>query len=275
MTKAVLDCLRAQISVDLNIVVIDDGSSDGTNAFLEAQEDVTILHGDGSLWWGGAIDRGLRHVLPKAVSTDYVLFLNNDTEFEPDFVLNLVMASKRNNHAAVGSIIRNTQPPHEILSIGPRIDYWRFAVWDLLATDAGKAALTENADINVPMLSGRGSLYPIEAFAKAGFMHPRILPHYFADYELADRVRRSGVRIIVSCSAVVYSTPEWGNNPRRFSWWKRWFSKRSASNLFFTLAFWSLVGSPIQRCTAVPRWIFFKALRSFQQYRDSQVWGRG
>jgi GT2 family glycosyltransferase len=275
MTKAVLGCLRAQRSVALNIVVIDDGSSDGTADFLETQEDVTTLRGDGSLWWGGAIDLGLRHVLPKAGSADYVLFLNNDTEFEPDFISNLVTASKRNNHAAVGSIIRNAQPPHEVLSIGPKVDYWRFAVWDLLATDAGKAALAKNADIDVPMLSGRGSLYPVEAFARAGFMRPRILPHYFADYELADRVRRSGIRIVVSCSAVVHSLPEWGNNTRRFSWWQRWFSKRSASNLFFTLAFWSLVGSPIQRCTAVPRWIFFKAIRSFKQYRNSQVWERG
>lgn len=264
MSQTVLVCLRAQKSVLLNIIFIDDGSSDGTAEFLASQSEITTLHGDGSLWWGGAIDLGLRHVLQIANAADYVLFLNNDVEIGPDFVAKLVAASARNQRASVGSIIRNAQTPHEVLSIGPKVDYWRFAVWDLLATEVGKKALADNADIDMPMLSGRGSLYPVEAFAKAGLMRPHILPHYFADYELADRVRRSGTRVIVACSVAVLSLPEWGNDTRRFNWFQRWFSKRSASNILFTLSFWSLVGSGAQRITAIPRWFFFKLVRSFQ-----------
>lgn len=261
MTKVVLDCLRAQKSVPLNIVVIDDGSTDGTAEFLAKQESVTTLHGDGTLWWGGAIDLGLRHVLASAAPDDFVLFVNNDTEFTDDFVAQLVAASERNGRAAVGSIIRHAQEPDRVLSLGPQVDYWSFSVRDLLNTDEGRAALVSGDDMDMPMLSGRGTLYPMEAFQKAGRMRPRLLPHYFADYELADRVRRAGIPTKVTCRTAVLSLPEWGNESRHLSCWQQFFSRRSASNLFFTWAFWSLVGTPLQRLTAIPRWLAQRAKR--------------
>ena len=261
MTRAVLGCLRAQRSVSLNIIVIDDGSSDGTADFLAKQDGVTTLRGDGSLWWGGAIDLGLQHVLGGAAPDDFVLLVNNDTEFADDFVAQLVAASERNGRAAVGSIIRHVQEPDRVLSLGPQVDYWNFGVRDLLDTDEGRAAMTSGADMDMPMLSGRGTLYPVEAFLKAGRMRPRLLPHYFADYELADRVRRAGIPTKVTSQAAVLSLPEWGNEVRHLSRWQQFFSRRSASNLFFTWAFWSLVGTPLQRATAIPRWLAQRAKR--------------
>jgi GT2 family glycosyltransferase len=255
MTKSVLGCLRAQELVSLNIVVIDDGSSDGTAEFLATQEDVTTLRGDGTLWWAGAIDLGLRHVLPIAGPNDFVLLLNNDTVFPNDFVAQLVAASLRNGRAAIGSIIRHVQNPEQILSVGPSVDYWGLCIRDLLDTGdvvVGRGLATE---VEVPMLSGRGTLYPVEAFQRAGGMRPRLLPHYFADYELADRVRRSGIPTKVTFLAAVLSLPDWGNDATRMSTWERLFSRRSASNLLFTLTFWSLVGTQLQRVTAVPRWV--------------------
>ncbi|MCW5626437.1 MAG: glycosyltransferase family 2 protein, partial [Burkholderiales bacterium] len=91
-TKNVLDALRRQTIVDqLRIVVIDDGSTDGTAEFLDAQPDLVVLRGDGSFWWGGAIDKGLEYVRDQQPThEDYVLFLNNDTWFEPRYIETLV-----------------------------------------------------------------------------------------------------------------------------------------------------------------------------------------
>jgi N-acetylglucosaminyl-diphospho-decaprenol L-rhamnosyltransferase len=90
LTMTMLACLRAQRLDDaLRIVVINDGSSDGSGTWLAAQTDLLTLQGDGSLWWGGSIDFGLRRVLAEAGSDDWVLFVNNDTEIDPDFVQRL------------------------------------------------------------------------------------------------------------------------------------------------------------------------------------------
>jgi len=261
MTRQVLQCLRRQRDVQLNIVVIDDGSSDGTDEYLAAQPDVRVIKGDGSLWWGGAIQLGLDHVLSIAAEQDFVLLVNNDTEFGDTFVSELVAASQRHGRAVVGSIIRHRDPPHDVLSVGPRVDFWHFAVSDLLGSETGQKAVEDEADLDVPMVSGRGTLYPQEAFRSAGCMHPSLLPHYYADYELANRVRRSGIPVKVTCRAAVLSLPEWGNEGGSLSWWQRLFSRRSASNLFYTWAFWSMVGSPAQRLTAIPRWLAQRAKR--------------
>jgi GT2 family glycosyltransferase len=40
----------------LNIIIVDDASTDGTKKYLQNHfSDLTILNGDGSLFWGGAI----------------------------------------------------------------------------------------------------------------------------------------------------------------------------------------------------------------------------
>lgn len=54
MTKTAINCLRLQEFDDkLMIIVVDDGSTDGTQEYLDTQSDIVVLQGDGTLWWGG------------------------------------------------------------------------------------------------------------------------------------------------------------------------------------------------------------------------------
>ena len=61
-----------------DLVVIDDGSTDGTSEYLEKQHPaVHVLHGDGNLWWSGGANVGARHALEE-LQSDYILLWNND-----------------------------------------------------------------------------------------------------------------------------------------------------------------------------------------------------
>lgn len=238
MTQSMLECLRAQQTYEpLSLIVIDDGSTDGTGEFLRSQADVTVLQGDGSLWWGGAIDLGLQHVLEKAMTDDWVLFVNNDTYIQPDFVQGLLNIARQHAPAAVGSAIRDLLPPHQLLSIGPSIDPWYFQVGDVFDT-CGQRADASHEVVAVDALSGRGVLYPVAALRAVGGMRSRWLPHYLADYELAVRVRAAGWRLLVSPSVSVQSREDYGNTYRGATLLERLFLVRSPSYLPALIRFW-------------------------------------
>lgn len=229
------------------------------------QADIIVYRGNGNLWWAGAIDLALKQLLPKSSDDDYFLFVNNDTTFADDFVGNLVEKSRDMNGGIVGGILRDINPPHELLSIGPAIDIWNMRVWDRLVEPGCRERLEHRGVVMVDALPGRGVLYPSNVFRRVGTMHPRCLPHYYADYEISARARRAGIPVAVSANAAAYSRREFGNDATRFGWWQRNFSKRSAANIPHKLCFYMLLGSTLQRITAMPRFVFFgleRGLRS-------------
>ena len=73
---------------DVRVILVDDGSRDGTAAAVtQAFPDVRILTGDGSLWWGGAMARGLSAV---GDDSDFQLWLNDDVVLDGDALARLV-----------------------------------------------------------------------------------------------------------------------------------------------------------------------------------------
>ncbi len=264
MTQAMLACLRAQkVDESLSIVVIDDGSTDGTGEFLKTQADVIVLRGGGSLWWGGAIDVGLHHVLSYAVADDWVLLINNDTYVDPGFVQGLLSIARSQVPAAVGSAIRDLQPPHRLLSIGPRIDTWNFRVGDALDALPEKGVDSQEVT-SVDALSGRGVIYPVAALKAVRGMRPHWLPHYMADYELSVRVRGAGWRLVVSPAVSVRSHEDYGNAYRGANLRERLFSVRSPSYLPAQIRFWWEASNFWQRVTLPLRltvFILFPRLR--------------
>jgi GT2 family glycosyltransferase len=249
MTRSMLEDLRSQQADEpLSLIVIDDGSSDGTADYLRTQPDVIVLQGDGSLWWGGAIDLGLRHVLAKAAADDWVLFVNNDTHIGGDFVQALLTAARQYAPSAVGGVVRHKESPHRLIFIGPLIDAWRLRVTEA-AGNASKVNELKQGVVTVDALSGRGVIYPVSALRKVRGMRPYMTPHYFADYELAVRVQAAGWRLLVSSSATVYSANEFGSAFRCSTLWERAFSIRSPSYLPAWLSFWWSASSFMQRVT--------------------------
>jgi GT2 family glycosyltransferase len=160
--------------------------------------DVTVLHGQGELWWGGAMRLGIEHVLATSESDeDLVLMMNNDTEVDPSYVDTLVRVS-RVEHAVVGSVVVDSRDPARILDAGEFVD-WRTYSFPIRTEIDPSEPFFDGVDV----LPGRGTLVPLRFVRVAGNVDDRMFPHYLADYEFFQRLRRHGFRLGVSAQARV------------------------------------------------------------------------
>jgi N-acetylglucosaminyl-diphospho-decaprenol L-rhamnosyltransferase len=266
LTQSLVGCMRKQaLNQQLRLIIVNDGSTDGTAQWLAAQNDIEVLNGDGSLFWGGAVDLALRHLQAKAASDDWVLLINNDTTVAEDFVQRLLSAALACAPAAIGCVIRDEANHARLLSVGAHIDAWRLLTRDLL--DKAMLGLASNEPVEVSALSGRGVLFPMASLVAAGGMRPRGLPHYLADYEVSLRVRKSGWRLLVLPDVAVYSSDDYGSTRRALSWREKFFSVRSPLYLPALLVFWWEASSWAQRLTLplrLPLFILFPRLRKPQ-----------
>ncbi|MDP6417134.1 MAG: glycosyltransferase family 2 protein, partial [Gammaproteobacteria bacterium] len=86
--KPCLESIRRQTRAPDEILIVDNGSTDGSQAFLQQEyTDVSILELGHNTGFSVAMNRAV-----EAVSGDYVALLNNDTECEPQWLEKLAYA---------------------------------------------------------------------------------------------------------------------------------------------------------------------------------------
>ena len=198
-TLASLDCLRRQTYRPIEIIVADGGSSDGTPEVLERTlPGVQVLRTGKGVWWAGAAAAAVDQALRRSTSDDdFVLFLNNDTEFDPRYVSQLVEASRRHD-ACVSGVVVDREPPGGVLEAGVVLDRTGFTFRHRteLAPDV---PFWQGTDV----LPGYGLLVPVRMLRAVGNLNARRYPHYLSDYDLTMRLRRAGFRLgVVSAASI-------------------------------------------------------------------------
>jgi len=88
LTRLCIASLRDNITIPCNIIVIDNGSTDGTAAWLEKQTDyLTIITNPVNRGFAKAVNQGLR-----ASRAPYAILLNNDTQVPQSIATTLIEA---------------------------------------------------------------------------------------------------------------------------------------------------------------------------------------
>jgi GT2 family glycosyltransferase len=254
VTKRFLEYINAQDYPSVHLVIIDDGSTDGTGEYLEqtSQPNLTVLKGDGTLWWSGAMHLGMSYLMGVAKGSDYLLMINNDVRVGPNYISTMVKESVANNAAVVGSSQRD-DASGVLLNSGWRVDFWSM---NFVPVDI------EGQHFTVDALPGRGVLFPMDAVFQAGNVNPSLFPHYLADIEYTNRISEAGWKIIISKTADVFSSSESSDmHIRAKGILSKYFSFNSRTNLLQRVFFFSVRGPLLLRILAIPRYLLTRILR--------------
>ena len=234
ITEKIIDCLLAQSFSNFHLLLIDDGSTDGTSEMVKAKIDnLTIIKGAGKWWWAGSLQQGIDWLKRNAVDEkDVIVFMNDDVSFDDQFLQTAINLLGKGDEFLLPQIIN--KKTGEIEESGVHADLKKLTF--IVARSA--------AEINC--LPTRGLFMRMSTLCKVGDFYPRLLPHYLSDYEFTIRAYKLGFTLRTS-SKLLISVDSTASGFREFEglslleFIRKYFSAKSPTNPIYWTAFTLLV----------------------------------
>jgi GT2 family glycosyltransferase len=239
-TQKLIACLQKQTLKDFQIVLVDDGSSDGTaQMVLSYFPNTTVIRGKGSWWWSGSLHQAYKALKREPQKSDEtIVILNDDITFERDFL-------------EIGEKLISRDPRQLLLPYNydqktkRLIDWGVHLNWQRLTFKPAAPGEVVN------VLATRGLFLKKSTFMAIGGFHPILIPHYLSDYDFTHRAFRKGFPLVATDAIKVYEdTSQSGLRLKEINslkaFWQNYFSKRSTG--YF------------------PAWLFFVIFNSPKRY---------
>ena len=231
ITSNFIRCLKQQIYSNYQLILIDDGSIDGTAEMVKKEiKNVTVITGKGNWWWGGALHQGYKWVRRNVgKENSFVLIINDDTEFENDFIEKGI------------SILKNK--PETIIQAEPYGTKSELALKKGFEYNYKKLSFTPtNDEDKINCLTTRGLLLHLSDFIKIKGFYPRLLPHYLSDMEYTIRAHNKGLKLITHAEfRLKMLEDETGyneiNEPDLFTFLKKHYAFKNMMNPIHWIAF--------------------------------------
>lgn len=202
-TLRCLESLQKQSYRNFKTVICDHGSTDGSSEKIRQYfSDVIIINASSNLWWTGAMNVCVKHVLGHALDGDYLMTLNNDTELPEDYLATFAALAEKYPQAILASTVFDLATGKQV-AVGYRQN-WLTAKAKPVTFE--RDCLENDPDVaEVTHASGRGTLFPLKVFRQLGLYDEQRLPHYAADFDFTFKASRAGYSIYVCKNCRTYS----------------------------------------------------------------------
>jgi len=204
-TLAQLEDQKALLgNVDSEIVVVVDGSTDGTVEMLDREfPRVHKVQGNGSWFYTKSMNEGFRYA--QRFNPEYILALNDDVVLGTGYLEKMVASiGQVKPEAIIGCLALTVDKPHRVLFAGEK-KYIRWRQKHILYLK--KLELVNGRELTgirpSAMLPGRGMLIPNRVLTETGYFD-EYFKQYHSDTDFCLRAARNGHPVYISWDARVF-----------------------------------------------------------------------
>jgi GT2 family glycosyltransferase len=202
LSEDTIACVRsveaAGSGLDMRVVVVDNGSTDGSPAALSdafgARVDQVLMGRNAG--FAGAVNAGMRHAFATGAAS--ALVLNNDTIVDRQMLSALGRAGARHGDAGIFCpLIYYMDPAARIWRIGDRNHSWLPIPLRIPDREAAKPLVDMDYGTGCGMLVRRETVESVGYLDETFFM-------YYEDADFCARARKSGTRILCVTEAKMW-----------------------------------------------------------------------
>lgn len=227
--------------IEYKIVVVVDGSTDGTLEMLSSEfPDVHVVKGSGNWWFTKSMNEGCKYAV-EVLKSRLILTINDDVQVSENYLLNII-----NNYndcgkdSVIGSSSYSATEPHMITFSGIKwenrfkLKYHKY-IPSFTYKNPGELKGVRPS-VTLPT---RGVLISSEMMKKVNYLDEVTFPQYSSDYDFILRAAKKGAKVYVSYDAYLFENMQMtsGGNPRLAknfrSYLNNIFFNKYSSNYFF------------------------------------------
>ena len=246
------DCLKAVFAQDIEnmeVIVVDNGSCDGSLEYLNAYPGVRTIALDKNYGFCGAVNAGI-----KATNSDYVILLNNDTEVDRNFAKELLNAIREDEK--IFSCSSKMVQFHDRNRMDDAGDYYCALGW---AFGRGKNGFVEDYDHPAKIFAScaGAAIYRKKMLESLGYFDENHFA-YLEDIDIGYRAKIHGYKNVYAPKAVVYHVGSGFSGSTHNAFKVKLSSRNSVYLAYKNMPFLQIIlNSPFLLVGHLVKWLFF------------------